>query len=103
MPQPTKMMTAGAEASSQAILAGGKPPPEYQVMKDGTLIIGGDVLVSCGDLLNFDKQEGDITPKVRRQLRQARKEQIAVCTKAGFPPDKTPQSSLKDHQPRDKG
>lgn len=25
----------------------GPPPPEYQVKDDGTLIIGGDVAVSC--------------------------------------------------------
>ena len=92
MPEPT-MVTASATAESDmAILAGGKPPPEYQVKKDGTLVIGGDVLVSCTDLLKSSWEGQSPTSEARRQMRQASKEQIRVCTKAGFPPDKTPQS-----------
>ena len=95
MPEPTMTTASATAASDVAILAGGKPPPEYQVMKDGTLIIEGDMLVRCADLLQFRRNyfEGlNPTPEARRQVRHDRKEQIAVCTKAGFPPDKTPQS-----------
>ena len=91
---PELTMTTASE-SEIGILAGGKPPPEYQVLKDGTLIIEGDMLVRCADLLQFRRNyfEGlNPTPEARRQVRQQRKELIAVCTKAGFPPDKTQQS-----------
>ena len=91
MPEPT-MITAKGEASDLGILAGGKPPPKYQVKKDGTLVIGGDVLVRCADLLKSSWEGQSPTPEARRQMRQASKEQVRVCTKAGFPPDKAPQS-----------
>ena len=92
-PESTMTTASGtASESEMGILAGGKPPPEYQVKKDGTLIIGGDVLVSCTDLLKSSWEGQSPTPEARRQMRQANKEQVRVCTKAGFPPDKTPQS-----------
>ncbi len=92
MPEATMTTASATAASDMAILAGGKPPPEYQVKKDGTLVIGGDVLVSCTDLLKSSWEGQSPTPEARRQMRQANKEQVRVCTKAGFPPDKTPQS-----------
>ena len=95
MPEATMTTASATAASDVAILAGGKPPPEYQVMKDGTLIIEGDMLVRCADLLQFRRNyfEGlNPTPEARRQMRQAHNEQVRVCTRAGFPPDKPPQS-----------
>ena len=71
------------------------PMPEPTMTNDGTLIIEGDMLVRCADLLQFRRNywEGQSpTPEARRQMRQAHNEQVRVCTKAGFPPDKTPQS-----------
>ena len=88
MPEPT-MTTAEGEASSQAIrdVVSGANPPKYQVKNDGTLIIEGDMLVRCADL-NRSYWEGENpTPEASRQMRRDHKEQIAVCTKAGFPPD----------------
>jgi hypothetical protein len=90
-PMPERTMATAAE-SDIGILAGGEPPPEYQVKKDGTLIIGGDVVVRCADLLKVAPQVGNPTPKARRQMRQRHKEHIAVCTRAGFPPEKPSQS-----------
>jgi hypothetical protein len=92
MPEPTMMTTAEGEASGLAILDSGASPPNYEVKKDGTLIIGGDVLVSCADLLKSSWEGQSPTPEARRQMRQASKEQVRVCTKAGFPPNKQPQS-----------
>lgn len=91
MPEPT-MTTSATAASDLAILHSGASPPKYQVKKNGTLIIGGDVLVRCADLLKSDPQVGNPTPEAQRQMRQARKEHVRVCTKAGFPPDRQPQS-----------
>jgi hypothetical protein len=94
MPEPTTDMSAEADASSQAIrdVVMGANPPKYQVKNNGTLIIGGDVLVRCADLLKSDPQAGNPTPEAQKQMRQARKDHVRVCTKAGFPPDKQPQS-----------
>jgi hypothetical protein len=89
MPEPTTDLSAEADASSQAIrdVVMGANPPKYRVNNDGTLIIGGDVVVRCADLLKYDFRAASAAPKVRRQIAQARKEQVRACTKAGFPPD----------------
>ena len=88
MPEATMMTTVEDVAS----LVSGANPPKYEVRNNGTLIIEGDMLVRCADL-NRSYWEGEnLTPEARRQMRRDHKEQIAVCTKAGFPPDKTPQS-----------
>ena len=95
MPEATMTTASATAASDVAILASGEHPPEYQVLKDGTLIIEGDMLVRCADLLQFRRNywEGlNPTPEARRQMRQAHNEQVRVCTRAGFPPDKPPQS-----------
>ena len=40
-----------SSASAQLDLPGNAPsPPEYQVKEDGTLVIGGDVAVSCSQI-----------------------------------------------------
>ena len=88
MPEPTMREMTGSMLTS-----GGSP--KHQVEKDGTLIIEGDMLVRCADLLPFRRNYWDgqsPTPEARRQMRQAHNERVRVCTKAGFPPDKTPQS-----------
>jgi hypothetical protein len=94
MPEPTTDTSAEADSSSQAIrdVVMGANPPKYQVKNNGTLIIEGDMVVRCADLLESDGQFPSATPKVRRQIAQERKEQVRVCTKAGFPPDEQPQS-----------
>jgi hypothetical protein len=94
MPEQTTDMPADPDASSQAIrdVVMGANPPKYEVENDGTLIIEGDMLVRCADLLKSDGQFPSATPKVRRQIAQERKEHVRVCTKAGFPPDKPSQS-----------
>ena len=94
MPEPTIDMSADADAGDLAIrdVAMGEHPPKYQVKNNGTLIIEGDMVVRCADLLKSDGQFPSATPKVRKQIAQQRREHIRVCTKAGFPPDKTPQS-----------
>ena len=86
--EPTMMEMTGSMLTSGGF-------PKHQVMKDGTLVIEGDMLVRCADVLQFRRNyfEGlNPTPEARRQVRHDRKELIMVCTKAGFPPDKTPQS-----------
>ena len=94
VPQPTTTMTAEDVASNQAIsdVVMGANPPKYQVDNHGTLTIEGDMVVRCADVLKTDGQFPSATPKVRRQIEQSRKEQVRACTKAGFPPDKNPQS-----------
>ena len=83
-PEPTMR-----EMTESMLTSGGFP--KYQVKNDGTLIIEGDMVVRCADLLKSDGQFPSATPEVRRQMRQANKEHVRVCTKAGFPPDKPSQ------------
>ena len=90
--QPSEELTM-MEMTGSMLTSGGFP--KYQVEKDGTLIIEGDMLVRCADVLQFRRNyfEGlNPTPEARRQVRHDRKELIMVCTKAGFPPDENPQS-----------
>ena len=91
VPEPSQMAVAEGDMATMAegdigILAGGTPPPEYEVQKDGTLIIGGDVLVSCEDVGSWEAPPS-ATRAARRQMRESQQEEIKVCTKAGFPPD----------------
>ena len=103
MPEPTTDTSEEADASSQAIrdVAMGANPPKYQVKNDGTLIIEGDMVVRCADLLKSDGKFPSATPKVRRQIAQERREHVRVCTKAGFPPEAPTDatSGLQDHTP----
>ncbi len=61
---------------------------EYTVTKDGNLIIGEDVQVRCNEplALGIGAPSGD--RKVQRQMEQDQREQVRLCTKAGFPPDR---------------
>jgi hypothetical protein len=65
---------------------------EYAVTKDGNLIIGGDVQVRCKDIMAVSIQVPSGNREIRKQLEQDQREQAELCTKAGFPPDKNPQS-----------
>ena len=90
-PEPSRMTTAEstAVAEDMGILARGKPPPEYQVRGEGTLIIGGDVLVRCAEVGAWSGPPS-ASRSVERQLREEQREQSRVCTEAGFPPDRAP-------------
>jgi hypothetical protein len=51
----------------------------YEVFKDGTFVIGGDVVGHCSAVLQEAQQTGTApSPEILRQ--------VEVCTKAGFPP-----------------
>ena len=53
--------------------------PGYEVFKDGTLVIGGDVVGHCNAVLQEARQTGAAPgPELLRQ--------VDVCTEAGFPP-----------------
>jgi hypothetical protein len=60
-----------------------EPPPRYQVLDDGTIIIGGDVRGDCRTLLEDAEASG--TAESREVARQAE-----ACTEAGFPPRGAP-------------
>ena len=51
----------------------------YEVYKDGTFVIGGDVVGDCSLVGQSDRATGKApSPETLRQ--------VEVCTKAGFPP-----------------
>jgi hypothetical protein len=55
------------------------PPPKYQVLEDGTFIIGGDVVGDCRTLLEDADVSGTAdSPEIAKQ--------VEACTEAGFPP-----------------
>ena len=89
--EPSKMAVGEATTAEGdiGILAGGTPPPEYEVQKNGTLVIGGDVLVSCRDLGSWAGPPS-ASRSVKQQIDREQREQIKACAKAGFPPDETP-------------
>lgn len=60
-----------------------EPPPRYQVLDDGTIIIGGDVRGDCRALLEDAEASGTAeSPEIARQ--------VEACTEAGFPPRGAP-------------
>lgn len=63
---------------------GAPPPPEYEVTEDGTLIIGGDVFVSCREIGGPDDNE-PFNPQVQVEIDQAAAEERQACREAGFP------------------
>ena len=79
-PQPSSMDLAADEEGN--LVAPG--PSEYQVTEDGTLIIGGDVLVDCAEVGIVDETLERATPAVRAQEGEARNEAIRSCRTAGF-------------------
>ena len=92
-PATTTMMTeemgAFASVASGGHLSGGPPIPEYEVQKNGTLVIGGDVLVKCRDVGSWAGPPS-ATRSAKLQIRKEQQEQVKACTKAGFPPDERP-------------
>ena len=88
----------GIVAASAPVAPGGDAPggdapggpgiPEYEVRKDGTLIIGGDVWVSCRDV-GLWSAPASASRSVERQVKSEQREQVEACKKAGFPPRST--------------
>ena len=71
------------ELTIGALAEGSPEPPKYQVNKEGTLIIDGDVLIGCQDI--FKAYTGD--PRVF--LNESEREHVEACKKAGFSPEDT--------------
>ena len=68
---------------------GGKPSPipEYQVTKDGMLMIGGDVLIPCHDVvLSADPGPNPGTAAEQRSFERMIQERAKICKEASFPP-----------------
>ena len=61
------------------------PPPEYRVEGDGTLVVGGDVLVPCSQVGGGDSYVGADDPGVRAQIERFISESARACEAAGFP------------------
>lgn len=60
------------------------PPPEHQVKEDGTLVIGGDVVVRCAEVGFGEPYLGTDDPEVRAQIDQSFQESAQACEAAGF-------------------
>lgn len=60
------------------------PPPEYEVNDDGTLVIGGDILVRCAEVGLGEIYLGTDDPEVRAQIDQSIRESAQACEAAGF-------------------
>ena len=60
------------------------PPPEYEVNEDGTLVIGGDILVRCAEVGLGNPYLGTDDPEVRAQIDQSLRESARACEAAGF-------------------
>jgi LPXTG-motif cell wall-anchored protein len=84
-PSATGQQAAGAIAAPPEGSPPPPPPPEYQVTEDGTLIVGGDVLLDCRTL-GIDDIPPTASPSARTEIKQTVKEQAAVCRANGFPP-----------------
>ena len=74
------LATLSASSAPAQLSGEGPPPPEYQVEGDGSLIIGGDVVVPCSTITNPYATEG-ATPEQRRA---AEEEAARACETAGF-------------------
>ena len=67
---------------------------EYAVTEDGTLIIGGDVLVRCEEAGLLDGAlPGAGDPSAQVRMEQLLREQIQACQAAGFPTASTSASA----------
>lgn len=68
---------------------GGHPPPipEYQVTRDGMLVIGGDVLIPCHDVVSSaDPGSNPGTAAEQRSFERMIQERAKICKEASFPP-----------------
>ena len=81
-------MLAALLSTAPPVLAdideGAPPPPEYEVTEDGTLIIGGEVLISCRDIGAPD-DNAPSDPQAQAEIDQAVEEERQACREAGFP------------------
>ncbi len=74
--------SAATAQEEEPILTQGRPRSTgegYEVYKDGTFVIGGDVVGDCGLLLQEVQATG-------RAPSSGLLREVEVCTKAGFPP-----------------
>lgn len=79
------VVASGTASPALAQLAKNAPaPPEYQVQEDGTLVIGGDVLVRCAEVGLGDPYLGADDPEVRAQIERSLRESARACETAGF-------------------
>lgn len=85
----TEDMGAYGSVASGGRAGNGPPIPEYKVQKNGTLVIGGDVLVECRDV-GIWTGPPSATRSVKRQSRKEQREQTEACTEAGFQPKNAP-------------
>ena len=67
-------------------VAGAPPPPEYEVKKDGRLIIGGGVFAKCADVGEYEPPTS-FSNTAKEQAQASQSAQAMACTEAGFPPD----------------
>ena len=80
---------APAALAAFGTTVGGNPPkiPEYRVTKDGMLVIGGDVLIPCHDVvLSADPGPNPGTAAEQRSFERMIQERAKICNEAGFPP-----------------
>ncbi len=83
------LVFASAALASFGTTVGGRPAqiPEYQVTKDGMLVIGGDVMTPCRELLQGRERILKTTaPTEQAGVRRAFQKEAAICTAKGFPP-----------------
>ena len=80
---PQVVGSEGLAADEEGNLVGPRPP-EYQVTEDGTLIVGGDVLVKCVEVGLDDYPPGADDPAVRVQIERSPRESARACRAAGF-------------------
>jgi hypothetical protein len=64
----------------------GSLPSEYRVYRDGTLVIGGDVVVQCRELPRSSRLPSTVPTEDRAATERSHDEAIRACTEAGFPP-----------------
>lgn len=84
LPTATAQEARGQGTGAIAAPAEGPPPSEYQVTKNGTLIVGGDVFLDCGSV-GSDDIPPTATPSARAEINQTIQEQAAICQASGFP------------------
>lgn len=84
------LCAAAASEPASAQVAGGALPPGYEVEEDGTLVIGGDVVVRCSEVGLLGGDPGTNDPAVLSQINESVRESVAACESAGFPTSADP-------------
>ena len=54
--------SAQVEAGGTVHVPGASPPPQYVLAADGTLTMGGDIVLNCNEFARFVEQYGDDPP-----------------------------------------